>query len=127
MCRGEREVSQSGPDQVHTKSVCPYTPGLSALISPSRALQSSSAVHPTHCRVWECVIRRALWSWALIVPLALGSHLFAILDQLAIERLPVDLQEVGRLGFLPLSPLQSEEDIFTFEVRQGAPAHQGRL
>jgi hypothetical protein len=60
-------------------------------------------------------------------PLALGSHLLAILDQLAIERLTVDLQEVGRLGFLPLSPLQSEQDIFTFEVRQGAPAHQGGL
>jgi hypothetical protein len=55
------------------------------------------------------------------------SYLFAILDQLAIERLTVDLQEVGRLGFLPLSPLQSEQDIFAFEVRQCTTAHQGGL
>jgi hypothetical protein len=57
----------------------------------------------------------------------LGSYLCAILDQFAIEGLAIDLQEVGRLGFLPLRPLQREEDIVAFEVRQGAPAHQSGL
>jgi hypothetical protein len=47
-------------------------------------------------------------------------HLFAILGKLAIERLAINPEEVSRLGFLPRCPLQGEQDICPFEVRQRA-------